>query len=1396
MKMAFARQKTSLSYVSSLLFVGLMVLSSLSWGVGSYDFGDAPDPTYPTLLASSGARHLTGLGVYLGSAVDSEADGQPTAGADGDDVTDTDDEDGVAFASGLEAGGTSHINVTASATGTLSAWIDFNTDGDWADAGEDIFPGGQALTAGVNALNFDVPADAILGDTFARFRFSTDGALSYTGYASDGEVEDYRVTIGSVSSEAPADWDGGGGGPYSIASLKNLRWLSETTSVWGDDFVVTQDIDASPTQYWNMGNHDDDDGTTPEEPMGFGPIGRVGIPFSGSFDGQGHTIGGLTINRPAEDYVGLFGVAMNAVISNVILDGVALLGEDSVGGVVGFADLGAFTSCQVTGTVEGVYEIGGFAGTLYDSTVSSCQSSGAVFGQDEVGGLIGYAVFPETTILDSSSSCAVDGIFDVGGLIGMSYEISGVENCYATGAVTGWDWYVGGLIGWNDTGTVQACYATGDVSGLEYAGGLIGYNYGAEVVDCRASGDVSAVFELAGGLVSLSDDGSTLRNCVATGVVSGENFVGGLVGVNFLSDIDGCYAMGDVSGLNDVGGLAGVNDGDGMIVSSYATGTVFSDFEDAGGLVAWNSSGFIAGCYATGAVSGTTAVGGLVGYNSDTIMASYATGAVSGATDVGGFVGWSGGFITSCYWDTRTTGLAKGIGTDVGSTTITAALTSTEMVQQASYDANWDFATTPDWAIIDGATRPYLPWQAAVLHEGATSMEGTTITLQTGYVHNPAGSGVTLDEYGVAHRVDGAVEVIYQAVPGAALAEDEGAALDGTEITGLVEGEIYWARAYALDSDGNLHVGTERKATYAPSIVQAPGPLVVTMDEDGDPTTWVAPTLTATDFDADDAALTWRVSAAASHGMATVSGMGAAPTTFTYAPDADYHGADSFDVQVTDADGGTDTITVDVTIEPVMDASEVTTWPIAAGLVYGATLADCALTGGEASVPGVFAFDAPATVPDLGTASYELTFTPTDIINFSSVAGTVSVTVVQATPEVTAWPTVNAITYGDTLTDEHLVGGEASTPGTFAFAEATLTPDAGTLSISVIFTPTDSTYYSSVEGSVTVTIAQAMPVLTAWPTAGSITYGQDLTEVVLTGGEASVPGSFHLVADTPDLDAGIKIVSVVFTPTDSANYLTIEGSVAVVIMQGTPQIIAWPTASNIFEGDSLSTSRLFGSFASVPGTFAFDAPETIPEAGTYTAAITFTPDDTANYISIAGTIELVVLAASEGEGEGETPVEGEGEAPAEGEGEVPAEGEGETPAEGEGETPAEGEGEPPAEGEGEPPAEGEGETPAEGEGEMPAEGEGEAPEEGEGETPAEGEGEGETPAEGEGETPAEGEGETSDEGEGEGEPAEVCTAPTKGGDWRMQLGDWMGLLIGLSAMLVARRGHALTRRKK
>lgn len=159
-----------------------------------YDFGDAPDASYPTLIAHDGARHFMDSRTFLGKTVDGEADGIPTIAANGDDLNGMYDEDGVRFNNHFVVGRSAEIEVSASVNGFLNVWLDLDMNGTWADAKDHIFIN-EVLKPGPNVLTITIPPDNPTGITYLRFRFDTVGNLSFTGIAPNGEVEDYKITI-------------------------------------------------------------------------------------------------------------------------------------------------------------------------------------------------------------------------------------------------------------------------------------------------------------------------------------------------------------------------------------------------------------------------------------------------------------------------------------------------------------------------------------------------------------------------------------------------------------------------------------------------------------------------------------------------------------------------------------------------------------------------------------------------------------------------------------------------------------------------------------------------------------------------------------------------------------------------------------------------------------------------------------------------------------------------------------------------------------------------------------------------------------------------------------------------------------------------------------------------
>ncbi|MES1242478.1 MAG: SdrD B-like domain-containing protein, partial [Acidobacteriota bacterium] len=215
--------------------------------VPEYDYGDAPDVVvgtapgdYNTTALDTGAFHRVAVGgaPYLGACVDADAGFNQDVLASQDDAAgfgtvvgtcaNGDDEDGVIFLNPLVPGGTANFAVTAGgAPCSLDAWVDWNRDGVFGNSpGEQIATSVAVLPGPPAALNPSVPAAAVPGLTYARFRCSSAGGLTPTGFAADGEVEDYLVAVqGADFGDAPASYgtQGAGAASHDIDPLQALR---------------------------------------------------------------------------------------------------------------------------------------------------------------------------------------------------------------------------------------------------------------------------------------------------------------------------------------------------------------------------------------------------------------------------------------------------------------------------------------------------------------------------------------------------------------------------------------------------------------------------------------------------------------------------------------------------------------------------------------------------------------------------------------------------------------------------------------------------------------------------------------------------------------------------------------------------------------------------------------------------------------------------------------------------------------------------------------------------------------------------------------------------------------------------------------------------------------------
>jgi hypothetical protein len=314
-------------------------------------------------------------------------------------------------------------------------------------------------------------------------------------------------------------------------------------------------------------------------------------------------------------------------------------------------------------------------------------------------GLFGY--------LGSEAKLRGLGMVDVR-IIGSGYCIGGivgdnrgapVTQCYTTGVVSG-DHYVGGLVGYN-YGDMAHCYSNSTISGNSWVGGLVGSNY-AFITDCYSTGGVTGV-SIVGGLLGYND--GTLTQCYSTSAVDGNYSVGGLVGFD-RGDVTKCYSIGEIIGLGQdshcIGGLVGQKES--TVTHCYSTSGVSGD-QYVGGLVGRNHAGSIAGSYSIGSVSGDDSVGGLVGYNygDSTVIQCYSAGAVNGTSFAGGLVGYSSPTkIMHSIWDMEMSGLSESAG-GVG-------LTTTEMMDVYMLGLN-GFANDPNWVLDAGRDYARLAWE-------------------------------------------------------------------------------------------------------------------------------------------------------------------------------------------------------------------------------------------------------------------------------------------------------------------------------------------------------------------------------------------------------------------------------------------------------------------------------------------------------------------------------------------------------------------------------------------------------------------------------------------------------------------------------------------------------------
>jgi len=296
-------------------------------------------------------------------------------------------------------------------------------------------------------------------------------------------------------------------GVITINTFDDLRKIGTDAGYpLNGSYELSADIDASSSRS-----------------QAFAPIGSAdGTPFSGTFDGKGHTISGLYINLPDRVGVGLFGVAENAEIKEILFVADSIIGESNVGALIGMARSTTVQSCHTRGYVRGTHignspSVGGLVGATLGATITNSSSNSDCHGSGTVGGLVGYIGY--NTVITAS---------------------------YAAGNVTSTVGNAGGLVGYSDGAVISRCYAAGNVSGRTEIGGFIGMTNGDDtrnitsISNCYSTGNVrrDSNSGSAGGFAGMVLSYTTIINCYSTGrVVNGNSgFVGYMPGQSAINN--------------------------------------------------------------------------------------------------------------------------------------------------------------------------------------------------------------------------------------------------------------------------------------------------------------------------------------------------------------------------------------------------------------------------------------------------------------------------------------------------------------------------------------------------------------------------------------------------------------------------------------------------------------------------------------------------------------------------------------------------------------------------------------------------------------------------------------------------------------------------------------------
>ena len=353
------------------------------------------------------------------------------------------------------------------------------------------------------AENIDRDAETADPDTE-----TADGTHTYkNGFCTDDGCSAYEPAVlttgkydidanGEITDSDEAYEIGNAGQLYWFAGLVNGTLTDGTAQNLKANAVLTADIIVNKDLLASINTDKDGNVTNGTSFRAWSPMGmtdengKITGYYKGIFDGNGHSISGVYVNRDeaADDVdirfkssIGLFGYHDGVIRNLGILDSY-MRGNYCIGSICGYNNCGTIQNCYSTARVGGVLYIGGISGRIHHGIVENCYNAGNVCGNREIGGICGdnYSIIESCYNIGS-----VSGNEDVGGIAGWGYDVEDdsdsckIVDCYNMGKVTGKK-NVGGICGYDYCSLVENCYSQATVSGNTNVGGICGKGYKAD----------------------------------------------------------------------------------------------------------------------------------------------------------------------------------------------------------------------------------------------------------------------------------------------------------------------------------------------------------------------------------------------------------------------------------------------------------------------------------------------------------------------------------------------------------------------------------------------------------------------------------------------------------------------------------------------------------------------------------------------------------------------------------------------------------------------------------------------------------------------------------------------------------------------------------------------------